>query len=410
MNCNEIFLINLLSAYINKENKKIDISGDIDWEQMVNLADIHNVSGIIYVALKNNGCTLPKEINDKLYKSFLTTALVSAKRDAEINNIIKLFTDNGIWHLMSKGYLIKNYYPDPELRTMGDIDILVKEEDLEKAMNVIRENGYTISKIYYNEVGFDKNNLHFELHDQLNEKIGNGVNFGEYYKSKYKKAVQMEGLTYRLAHEDHFIYTIVHTAKHFSKSGCGIRMIMDAALFINHFGTSLDWKYIWDEFDKIRLKSFAINIINLCKIWFNINTEGIISDSEFKLKVDSEFYDQLSEYILSAGVFGFYNRNSDFQVLKNQYIKDNKANSKGKNLLFWFFPDDDFMRMKFEWYKEKPKYYLPAAWVYRWFDSLKTKRSYIIFRVFRVLTGSKKLDRHQNFIKEAGIEIEYNKN
>ena len=132
MNYSEKIFINLLSEYINKDNKKIDINDSIDWDQILNLAVIHNVSGIIYAALKNNDYKLPKGINDKLYKSFLTTAVVSAKRDAETDKIIKLLTDNGISHLMSKGYLIKNYYPNPELRTMGDIDILVKEEDLKK--------------------------------------------------------------------------------------------------------------------------------------------------------------------------------------------------------------------------------------------------------------------------------------
>lgn len=410
MNYSEKIFINLLSEYINKDNKKIDINDSIDWDQILNLAVIHNVSGIIYAALKNNDYKLPKGINDKLYKSFLTTAVVSAKRDAETDKIIKLLTDNGISHLMSKGYLIKNYYPNPELRTMGDIDILVKEEDLKKVTDIIKGNGYSISNVYYNEVGFDKNNLHFELHDQLNEKIGNGVDFGEYYKSKYKKAVLISGLTYRLTHEDHFIYTVVHAAKHFSKSGCGIRMIMDVAVFVNYFGTSLDWSYIWDEFDKICLKSFAVNIVNLCKIWFNTNTEGIIDDSEFRLKINSEFYDQLCEYILSAGLFGTYNRNSDFKILRNQHITDNKLSSRGKNILYWFFPNDEFMRIKFEWYREKPKYCLPAAWVYRWIDSLRTKKFNVFGKIFRVLSGGKKLDRHQNFMKKAGIDSTYDEN
>ena len=159
-----------------------------------------------------------------------------------------------------------------------------------------------------------------------------------------------------------------------------------------------------------RLKSFAVNIVNLCKIWFNTNTEGIIDDSEFRLKINSEFYDQLCEYILSAGLFGTYNRNSDFKILRNHHITDNKVSSKGKNILYWFFPDDEFMRIKFEWYREKPKYYLPAAWIYRWIDSLRMKKFNIFGKIFRVLTGGKKLDRYQNFMRKAGIDTSYEEN
>ena len=400
---NEKVFTELLSGYINGEKVKA-VDSSVDWDRIKELGNIHNVSGIIYVALNDSGYSVPGDIKGEFYRSFLATAVMSAKRDNEAGNIIKLLTDNGIWHLVSKGYIIKNYYPNPELRTMGDIDFLVKE-DIEKAGNVLAQNGYSISGEYYNEIGFDKGGLHFELHDQLNERIGNGIDFGKYYKGKCEKAVLIDGRTYRLTDEDHFIYTVVHIAKHFSQSGCGIRMIMDVAVIIKHFGDTLDWKYIWSEFDKIDLKDFALNVVDICRIWFNTDVTGIVDESKLKLKQNTGLYNEICDYIISAGVFGKYNRNSDFNILKNQHIKNNKTSGKVKNFIYWFFPDDEFMRMKYDWYKNKPVWLLPAVWVYRWWDSLKINGVGAFSKIFKVASSGKKLDRHQSLMERAGIEI-----
>lgn len=41
-----------------------------------------------------------------------------------------------------KGYELRELYPVPELRTMGDVDVLVRDEDLERTAEVLCGLGY----------------------------------------------------------------------------------------------------------------------------------------------------------------------------------------------------------------------------------------------------------------------------
>lgn len=42
--------------------------------------------------------------------------------------VIECLNQKKIFHVLMKGWVLKRYYPILELRTMGDIDFLIREE------------------------------------------------------------------------------------------------------------------------------------------------------------------------------------------------------------------------------------------------------------------------------------------
>lgn len=391
MQNDEKIFLSVLSSYINKN--EISESGfkDINWEHIYHLANIHNIVGILLVGLNTIKIDLPENYRNKMYDIFLATSVFSVKQEQEAERIIKCLNENKIWHLMTKGYIIKNYYANKELRTMGDIDIFVKKEDFQRTINILKKEGYQVTDSYFNEVSFDKNGVHFEIHDNLlNENLGNDYEYGEYFEKLSKNAKLINDYTYEFDTNDHLIYLIAHIAKHFYNEGCGIRMIMDVAVYIKYFEYELDWNYLWGEFEKIELKKFAENILYICKYWFCTNIDVP--------EMDEILYSKVEKYILEAGTFGFYERNIGTKLLRKSY-----GNGVSGGVLRWFFPSEEDMRELSEWFKHKHKYLLPLAWIKRWFDAALQKRGTVFHKTLGVLGNKKEAEKQYEMLRKLGI-------
>lgn len=124
INTENIF-IKILSAYVNNDDFEIY---DFDCDELMHLADIHSVSGIVAAVLLKKEDKLSKEFATRLKNILVATTVRGVKQEIETNKIIKILNENKIWHLLTKGYIVKNYYRDRELRTMGDTDFLIKKK------------------------------------------------------------------------------------------------------------------------------------------------------------------------------------------------------------------------------------------------------------------------------------------
>lgn len=387
--------LDILSAYINNSKLNWEKLNNIDWNNIYHFASIHNVVGIVFVELKKSNINLYTDIAEKMQRDFLMTSINSINQEREAQKLIMLLNDNNILHLLSKGYILRNYYPDKELRTMGDIDILVSRSEFKKTADLLKNNGYVISDTYFNEVSFDKNGVHFEIHDNLlNEDLGNNFNYGIYFEKLCEEKKELiDGFTYKLDVESHLIYLIAHIGKHFYNEGCGIRMIMDIAVFINSFNSKIDWEYLWNELEKIKLKKFAENIFYLCNIWFA--SEVAVPEMSHSL------YEEIEKYILEAGTFGFYERNSGVKLLRKSYGK-----GKSGSIMAWLFPSAADMRELSEWFNGKPGYMLPIAWIKRWKEAFMKKRGQVIDKACGAVLNRKEAERQYTLLKELGLYLD----
>lgn len=346
----KLYFLELLSSYINQRQPKL-LPDDVNPEEIINLAKIHNVNGILYVVCGKNQAYFSADNMSKLKKAFLRTVALSIKQDNALKPLIHLLTENKIPHLLTKGALIKRLYPDKDLRTMSDIDILVKNKDAEKAINILTDNGYNVIGSHLKEVSFEKNGVHIEIHTSLmDENPETGFDYIKYYSNVFDRAVQMKDYTYKLNVNDHFIYLLVHIAKHFYNEGCGIRMIMDIAVYCNKLNSEINWQYVLKELEKIKLKRLAFNIFYLCKKYF---------DTQFEFDIppmSDELYESITDYIMSGGTYGFYRENAGNKSVRKY---------RGIKMLKYVFPNVSEMRELCFWFRNKPSILLPIAWIIR---------------------------------------------
>ncbi|WP_455543291.1 nucleotidyltransferase domain-containing protein [Intestinibacter sp.] len=398
MNENQEYFLYLLSCKIN--NRKVEIyKEDVDWQEICNLANMHNLITIVFSAVNDLPSEFrpPLEIYNKLKKYVLLYAQKSARVDKLLQELIDTFEHKGLNHIIIKGYILKNYYPSPEYRSMTDVDILIKPQDRQKAHQIMMESGYENfiqEKTVWN---YKKNKSHIEMHTQLIEKeIKQDIDYKKYFSNPWEHTQSLgREHSYTLNREYHLIYLLVHIAKHFYSCGCGVRMIMDIAVYLNKFD-DLDWDYIWAELDKLDLRLLGQNILILCNKWFDTKLN-------FEYTIDQKFYDKLSETILLGGTFGFYNSNFRIAQIRNE-SKHNDSSKKARVLKQMIFPSYDEI-IKLDQYKflRGRKYLLGFAWIYRGFYQLKSRGIGSLGYVNSVLNSDKKIDEQREIMNKLGL-------
>jgi hypothetical protein len=104
------------------------------------------------------------EIKSKLkllYHQFLVRNMIQFK---ELDTILDAFERKEIDVIQLKGaWLAKNYYPDPALRPMADLDLLVRKEDMKRAKESLMAQGYEFNGIFpfMSEDSYEKAHFHF---------------------------------------------------------------------------------------------------------------------------------------------------------------------------------------------------------------------------------------------------------
>lgn len=117
------------------------------WEKLVEIASSHLVLTTLYCRLKQKNLlkALPKELNNYLFE--ITS--INKNRNLTILKEIKIISsaldDNNINHVFLKGsaLLAGNHLSDLGERMIGDIDILVEFNKLEKAFKILTDYGYS---------------------------------------------------------------------------------------------------------------------------------------------------------------------------------------------------------------------------------------------------------------------------
>ncbi len=258
--------------------------------ELLILARKHDVSHIVASALINNELlnesTLAGVFKDELY----TAVFKSEKTVAVFTEICTAFEAENVPYIPLKGMVIRNYYPQPWVRTSRDIDILVREKDLDCAVGAICEKcDCTVFNSGEHDVTLKSpDGIFIEIHFSLLGNIKSPL-YSEILGNVWQSAHHVEGRRYDLDEKTAYYYQILHMAKHFRIGGCGLRPFLDLWLIDKH--KSFNEKEMQQIFKKGNLFLFFSNAEKLSRVWFDSG-----SHNETTLA--------MQEFIIEGGSFG----------------------------------------------------------------------------------------------------------
>lgn len=271
----------------------------------------HDLTHMVAVTLKKHGLLGDDEISQAYLQQIKKAAFRHETMNYGLQKIRQLFEPEGIVFVPLKGSVLAQYYPEDWMRTKSDLDILVKEEDLKRAKDLlITELGYRELKKNYHDIALvSPENTLLELHFRILEHEDNIDRvLDRVWDDVYPVA---EGrYEHRMTDEFLMFHVFAHMYYHFIQGGCGLRFLVD--IWLMQQAMTFNRDQLQTLYKVCQLETFVGYVEKLAEVCFGQGEHDEITA-------------MMEEYIMTGGLFGSF----------ESKIKARKTKSKGsKRYLF----------------------------------------------------------------------------
>ena len=280
----EEYLLGLLSRALSGKpiKEKLLVEG-ANIQQVINMAKKHAVLSLLYDELPKE--TLTEEQSRYIEKECKQISLQNYRLLFLTKYIVGLLEENGLKVVVLKGVSTAQYYPVPELRKSGDVDLLLPDTDkIGLIKQIMLTNGFKIyeEQLANHHISFlSEEGISIEIHTMLAEPFDNGkINryLDEMVKNKdfETDTVCAMGLELPVLSKSYYAYELLlHMMQHFLRSGFGLKLLCDWVVF---------WQYPVEEDEKStylrlleesRVKGFSDLVTQTCVKYLGMPKENV---------------------------------------------------------------------------------------------------------------------------------------
>ncbi len=238
MNETEQILLELTGRALFHAPAAFDPAGT-DWPALYREASNQALSLLIWDALTDGErMAVPEEVALRWEQDSFQHIMGNEQLLYEQERVIQLLDDANIPCAILKGSSSAVCYPQPSLRIMGDIDLLVKPEQQMEAVKVLQAYGYgdVLDEAHHCHMTIHKGGIAVEVHKEPNGMFMNAdaeiaQKLHDYFADAVDRRQIVDGLPF-LSDEQQAVVLILHKLEHFMTSGLGLRQLCDWAVFV----------------------------------------------------------------------------------------------------------------------------------------------------------------------------------
>lgn len=306
------FILNSAKLNLSEKNKstlkKISECG-INWNLLFEKAQNHSVSTLIYYSLKNSNLLniIPEYVYKKFQETYYRTAVSNAYAIRATDEIAGIINEKIV--LLKGADLIQNLYPDIAIRSMCDIDILVKKENSELIWNKLLNHGFQINKQITTSV---KSSIHKKYsktvenhHPQIfNKKFKVEIHYNLFNEEKYEpitksayiNSIKISKNIYILSNEIKLIFLCHHFCRHLKRNAI-LRMLCDINELISKYGNEIKWNEIEIITSNTKLRDDLMTALNFANLMLETPLPSNYIDKKLQESLDMglNFYFKLKE-------------------------------------------------------------------------------------------------------------------
>lgn len=311
LNREQLELCRLLSLALH--NKALErLRPDVDYARVIAVAESHKVMALLHPVLEHAG--LQESIWKIVDRKGEQTVRQSYRLLMLSRYVIGLLKENGIDAILLKGCGTAAWYPVPELRKSGDIDLLFKSEDeTRKALQILTQQGFVTTEdqpANHHIVCESRDSVSLELHMSLAEPFDseNTNRFLADCQKEYfahRRVVDCMGVAFELTSDGyHAFYLLLHMLQHYVRAGFGVKLLCDWVVF---------WESPLSEEEKkifLRLTQesgtfgFAVMMTRVCVKYLGLREKQVEFLMQAEPKDVCDLTEELMAEIFEAEEFG----------------------------------------------------------------------------------------------------------
>ena len=283
---------------------------------------------------------LSAEQYTKYSEVFFRYAIAGTQNFAEHGELHELMSKNQIPYVAIKGLASAMYYPEPSLRSMGDVDFLVLKDKVTDAGKLLESIGFAVDHgeeddgihIAYTRPPMSIWELHWSINGIPNNDVGKKIQEEMDSAISTAEEIEVDGVTCRMPDKlHHGLIMLLHTASHLTSEGVGLRHLCDWVVFVSAL-SDIEFRKVFEK----KLKEFGLwrfaQVLALLGIQYLGAPKRVWAiDALESRKITPEQLEGLMNDILSGGNFGFKDMNRYREI---KYISDRSEHTIGKSSLF----------------------------------------------------------------------------
>lgn len=300
------------------EKRELSVAG---LKAVMRLAREHTVTGLVANAAVRNriviagrGAEGRGETVMRLMQQTMAHRQTMQRFENAVGRFARLMKENGIAYVVFKGLAVARLYPEPFVRTMGDVDFYVPQRDFLRAVDVIERGLHVemdkedVDKHY----SFDWQGIRFEMHYQI-ETFGN-----RRHQRRFNRMID-EAMA---EHTDSFkvcdsggnetevcvlpptedlIVVFKHWFNHLLVEGVGLRQTLDLVVLLNAYRDKMNVARLMTALDGIGYMKAFRAMLAMMKQYFGMDW----TDCFFEFyRRDERYAGKLMATVMESGNFG----------------------------------------------------------------------------------------------------------
>ncbi len=297
----EQIVLKSLSAAINPE-KQIELDSDMlnraDWDTVGLISSHQAVSPMVFDVISKYREKIPNDIFRKWYNHILKALSSNAAVAGVQEQLVSMLSGN-FDYVILKGLAAAAYYPKPELRCLGDVDFLVRHEDLARCERLLTDGAYKRYIETALHITYEKNGKMLEMHFEI-PGIPHGT-AGDRTREFVADILENTKTDSRFSAPCdmyHGVVLLLHSAHHLLSEGLGLRHICDWACFVKTTANKDFWQELLPFLNDIGLLKFTKILTKLCGCYLSIDCPDWADDAD-----DTVCYELMRD-VLTGGNFG----------------------------------------------------------------------------------------------------------
>lgn len=304
----------MLRAGLWEKEARLSQLGEVDYEEIMRLAEEQSVVGLITAGLEH---VQDVKVPHKDLLQFIGTTLQLEDRNTAMNTFIEEIVgkmrEAGIYTIIVKGQGIAQCYDRPMWRSSGDVDFLLDDDNYEKAKAFLTPMADTVEKESDKHQGMNIGSCVVEIHGDQHcglsarmDRMIDEVQREVFCEGKVRTWANGKTIVFLPAPDEDVFIVFTHFIKHFYKEGLGLRQICDWCRLLWTYKDSLNHGLLESRIKKAGLMSewcafatFTVEYLGMPKEAMPFFCENQNQNEKFNRKAE-----RILKYVMEVGNMG----------------------------------------------------------------------------------------------------------